>query len=145
MTPIIFTSRSGDPAGPRSLPAARRPHQGRRLRAAAGAATLAVVAGWVPAIVAGPGPASGSAPAGWATGWTTSQQSLAETAISNATVRLIARVTVPGDSIRIRLDNTFGQEPVRIGRASVGARVQGALVAAGSSKPITFSQAAEVT
>jgi lysophospholipase L1-like esterase len=82
--------------------------------------------------------------AAWVTAWGTSQQALGDTGISNATVRLIARVTVPGDAVRIRLDNGFGQEPVKIGRAFVGLRVQGALLAAGSNKPITFGQSAEV-
>src|SRR4026209_1988810 len=67
----------------------------------------------------------------WVTAWGTSQQTLADTAITKATVRLIARVTVPGDSVRVRLDNGFGTDPVRIGRAYVGARVQGAALAAG--------------
>jgi lysophospholipase L1-like esterase len=80
----------------------------------------------------------------WITAWGTSQQALADTTITNATVRLIARVTVPGDSVRVRLDNTFGAEPVRIGRAYVGARIQGAALAAGSNRPLTFGQSAEV-
>ena len=47
-----------------------------------------------------------SAPGGarWVAAWATSQQTLGTTPISNATVRLIARVTVPGDAVRIRLD-----------------------------------------
>src|SRR2546427_9074717 len=48
---------------------------------------------------------------GWVTAWGASQQGLGEAKISNATVRMIARVTIPGDSIRIRLDNTFGTAP----------------------------------
>ena len=75
----------------------------------------------------------------WVTAWGTSQQALADTPITNATVRMIARVTVPGDNIRIRLDNTFGVEPVTIGRAFVGYRTQGALLAAGSNRPVTFN------
>ena len=77
----------------------------------------------------------------WVTAWSTSQQALAANPISNTTVRMIARVTIPGDAVRIRLDNTFGTEPVKIGRAYVGYRVQGALLAAGSNRPLTFSQA----
>jgi lysophospholipase L1-like esterase len=80
----------------------------------------------------------------WVTAWATSQQALAETGITNATVRLIARVTVPGDAVRIRLDNSFSQDSVKIGRAFVGIRVQGALLAAGSNKSITFGQSADV-
>src|SRR5206468_2839595 len=56
----------------------------------------------------------------WVTAWGTSQQVLSDTQITNATVRMIARVTIRGDSVRIRLDNTFGTEPVTIGRAYVG-------------------------
>jgi lysophospholipase L1-like esterase len=81
----------------------------------------------------------------WVTAWGTSQQVLAETRITNATVRMIARVTIPGDSVRIRLDNTFGTEPVTIGRAYVGYRIQGAALAAGSNRPLVFAGASAVT
>ena len=47
--------------------------------------------------------------ANWVTAWGTSQQGLAaQTKITNASVRKIARVTLPGDAVRIRLDNTIG-------------------------------------
>lgn len=81
----------------------------------------------------------------WVTAWSTSQQVLGEDRISNATIRMLARVTVPGEAIRVRLDNTFGSEPVTIARAFVGHRVRGALLAAGSNRPIAFGGAAEVT
>ena len=61
----------------------------------------------------------------WVTAWATSQQGLAPAKISNATVRMIARVTVPGDSVRVRLDNTFGTAPVMFGKASIGLRARG--------------------
>src|SRR5207237_1070854 len=78
-------------------------------------------------------------PAGrWVTAWTTSQQALGSTAISNATVRLIPRVTIPGDAVRIRLDNTYGTVPVQIGRAHVGWRRQGASIFPGSNRPVLF-------
>ncbi len=48
---------------------------------------------------------------GWITAWGTSQQVLGQTRVSNATLRLIARVTAPGDAIRLRFDNTFGTVP----------------------------------
>jgi len=84
------------------------------------------------------GTASGAAT--WVTAWGTSQQTRPENGLTNATVRLIARVTLPGDAVRIRLDHAFGTEPVRIGRAYIGARIQGALLAAGSNRPVTFNQ-----
>jgi len=57
----------------------------------------------------------------------------------HATVRS-RRVTKPGDAVRIRLDNVFGQDAVQDRAARfVGVRVQGALLAARSKKPDTFA------
>ena len=42
----------------------------------------------------------------WVTAWSTSQQGQGNTSLSNATIRLMARVTAPGEAIRIRLDNS---------------------------------------
>ena len=78
------------------------------------------------------------------TAWGTSQQALGDTPITNATVRMVARVTIPGDAVRIRLDNAFGTGPVMVGRAYIGHRVQGAALAAGSNRPVTFNGASEV-
>jgi lysophospholipase L1-like esterase len=81
----------------------------------------------------------------WVTAWATSQQGAGETRITNATVRMIARVTVPGDSVRVRLDNTFGTTPVAFGKASIGPRIRGAALAAGMVKPLTFGGKSAVT
>jgi lysophospholipase L1-like esterase len=67
------------------------------------------------------------------------------TAITNATVRMIARVTMSGTAVRIRLDNTYGTSPLRIGRAYVGYRVQAAALAAGSNRQVFFNQSPSVT
>ena len=82
---------------------------------------------------------------GWVTAWGASQQGLGEAKITNATVRMIARVTLPGDSIRIRLDNTFGTAPVTFGGVTVGPRIQGPAIAAGLNKPVTFGGKTSVT
>ncbi len=66
-------------------------------------------------------------------------------AVSNATVRMIARVTVPGDALRIRVDNTFGGAPLSIGKAYVGQRIQGAAVAPGSNRQVFFNGSARVS
>ena len=82
----------------------------------------------------------------WVTAWGTSQQPNATPVpVTNATVRMIVRVTIPGDAIRIRLDNTFGPAAVTIGRAHVAQRQRLALVAAGSSRALTFGGAPSVT
>jgi len=83
---------------------------------------------------------------GWVTAWGTSQQpNVPPATVTNATVRQFARVTIPGQLIRIRLDNTCGADAVTIGKASVAHRVQGALVAAGSTRSVTFGGSASVT
>jgi lysophospholipase L1-like esterase len=76
----------------------------------------------------------------WITAWGSSQQGLGTTALTNTTVRMIARVTIAGDAVRIRLDNTFGTSPLSIGKASVGQRIQGAALAPGSSRPVLFAK-----
>jgi lysophospholipase L1-like esterase len=81
----------------------------------------------------------------WVTAWGTSQSGLGTEAVSNTTVRMIARVTVSGEAVRIRVDNTFGTSPLVIGKAFVGHRIQGAAVAAGSNRPISFNKSATVT
>ena len=81
----------------------------------------------------------------WITAWGASQNGLGTTAVSNATVRMIARVTIPGSAIRIRLDNTYGTAPLSIGSAHVGHRVQGAALAVGSNRPVSFNGSHGVT
>ena len=82
---------------------------------------------------------------GWVTAWATSQQGLGQSKISNATVRMVARVTGAGDSVRIRLDNTFGTAPLVLGKAAIALRVRGPAVAAGLVKPLTFGGKEQVT
>jgi hypothetical protein len=58
---------------------------------------------------------------------------------------MIARATIPGEAVRIRLDNTFGTAPLVIGKASVGQRIQGAALAAGSNRQVVFDKSASTT
>jgi hypothetical protein len=57
---------------------------------------------------------------------------------------MIARVTIPGDAVRLRLDNTFGTEPVTIGKVYVGLRIQGAAVATRSNTQVFFNRSASM-
>jgi lysophospholipase L1-like esterase len=93
-----------------------------------------------------PTPVATQTPAGqWRTAWATSQQGVASGLVSNTTLRLIARVTVGGDAIRIRLDNSYGKTPLQITKASVALRARGAALVAGSSQPALFSGRESVT
>ena len=81
----------------------------------------------------------------WVTAWATSQQALGAITITNATVRIIARVTAGGESVRIRLDNTFGTDPLVIESAYVGPVMRGAALASGSNRPVSFGGSPGVT
>lgn len=99
------------------------------------------------AIGARAAPGSQSAPAGarWLTAWGTSQQTAGTTTFTNTTVRLIARVTIGGDAVRIRVDNTYGKAPLRVGKAYVGLRARGAGLVPGSNRPLLFAGAESAT
>jgi lysophospholipase L1-like esterase len=84
-------------------------------------------------------------PARWITAWGTSQQALGATGLSNATVRMIARVTIAGEAVRIRLDNAYGASPLSVGKAYVGLRIQGAALATHSNRQVFFDKSAHVT
>ena len=81
----------------------------------------------------------------WITAWGTSQQALGATGVSNATVRMIARVTIAGEAVRIRFDNAYGASPLSIGKAYVGLRIQGAGLTANSNRQVFFNTSAHVT
>ena len=90
--------------------------------------------------------AQGPSAARWVTAWGSSLQGPApSTTVTNATVRMIARVTIPGDAVRVRIDNTFGKKPLQISRAFIGQRTTGAAVAQGSGRQILFKGAGAVT
>ena len=49
-------------------------------------------------------------------------------AVHDQTLREIVRVTIGGDTVRVRLSNAFGPEPVEIGSAHVALRESGAAI-----------------
>ncbi len=108
-------------------------------------AFLAVIA----AVVGFGAPSGGSAQetegTRWVTAWATSQQGLGTTRITNATVRMIVRVTAGGESVRVRLDNTFGTDPLVIGAAYVGPVMRGAALTPGSNRTVRFGGSPSVT
>jgi lysophospholipase L1-like esterase len=84
--------------------------------------------------------------AAWVVAWTSSMQGLAQNmAPSNATLRMIVRPSMGGDSVRIRLENTFGTEPVKIGAASVALRARLSGLVPESSVPLHFGGESSVT
>jgi hypothetical protein len=85
-----------------------------------GAPRLWMAIALIAALGLGLGVASGAQPtkSGWVAAWGFSIQGLAPaaTVVTNETVRMIARPTISGERVRVRLDNTFGTVPLTIGR-----------------------------
>ena len=83
----------------------------------------------------------------WVAAWGSSMQSASPDSwtVTNASVRLLARSTIGGDRVRVRLENTFGDEPLTIGAASVAVQRTRAAVVEGSSRPLQFDGSDSVT
>jgi lysophospholipase L1-like esterase len=94
----------------------------------------------------------------WVTTWATAQQ-LAPTRVAfggrdeappppplaripatlkDQTVRMIARVSLGGSRVRVRLSNALEKPALRVGAAHIGLRSDGASVAPGSDRALTF-------
>jgi len=115
---------------------------------------LALAFAMVAALACGLFAGADAAPkAEWFAAWGFSQQGLAAEALSNQTIRMIARPTLAGDAVRVTLENTFGTQPLVIGAAYVGYRANtpapgttlGALLVPESNTPLTFGGATSVT
>ena len=110
----------------------------RLIRTALPLAVVAVVATTVPGTAAAQQ---------WVAAWGSSMQSASpgNWTVTNATVRLLARSTISGEQVRVRLENTFGDDPLTIGAASLAFQSNGPALVVGSSRPLRFDGADTVT
>ncbi len=83
----------------------------------------------------------------WVATWGSSLQGASpeDWTVTDGSVRLIARSTIAGDQVRVRLENTFGEAPLRIGAATVGLQARGAALVAGSATVLRFDGSTTVT
>ncbi len=89
------------------------------------------VATWTTAQALNPPPAmQGGPPA--------AQQSPAVRGFNNQTVRMIARVSIGGKRLRVKLANAFGARPVALGGARVALRAKASELVPGSDRALTF-------
>jgi lysophospholipase L1-like esterase len=81
------------------------------------------------------------------TAWGSSMQGPgpATMTVSDATVQMIARSTLAGSAVRVRLENTFGAEPLTIGETYVGLRNSEVSLVEGSNRQLTFGGQPSVT
>jgi len=57
----------------------------------------------------------------------------------NQTIREIVHTSAGGKSVRVRLSNAYGREPVTIGAAHIALRKSESAIVAGSDHPLTFA------
>jgi lysophospholipase L1-like esterase len=79
----------------------------------------------------------------WFTSWAQSQQNLAGRTLEDQSVRMITHLSQGGDAVRIRVQNTFGTEPLTVDSTTVGLSTGGASVK--HVRPVTFSGSDSVT
>lgn len=59
--------------------------------------------------------------------------------INNQTVRMVARASIGGNTIRVRLVNAFGSQPLQIGSAHIALRSKDSAIIPASDRALTFS------
>jgi lysophospholipase L1-like esterase len=74
----------------------------------------------------------------WVGTWTTAPAPADGGAFANHTLRMNARVSIGGDTLRVRLSNAYGTGPLLIGCAYLGLRQSGPALVPGSNRPLTF-------
>ena len=74
----------------------------------------------------------------WVGTWATSPVVTEGLAFDNQTVRMIARVSIGGQSLRVRLSNAYGLRTLVLGGAQVALRDTGARIVPGSGRKLTF-------
>jgi lysophospholipase L1-like esterase len=75
----------------------------------------------------------------WVGTWTAAPAPADSGAFANQTLRMNARVSIGGDTLRVRLSNAYGTRPLLIGRAHLGLRKEGPALVPGSNRPLTFA------
>jgi len=82
----------------------------------------------------------------WVGTWAASPApSEAGVGFSNHTLRMNPRVSIGGDTLRVRVSNAYGSGNLEIGAACVGIRDKGPAIVAGSERALTFCGSGSAT
>jgi len=63
----------------------------------------------------------------------------------NQTVRMIARTSIAGSRLRVRLENAFGSAPVKVGGAHIALREKDSAIVSGTDRALAFNGQPGVT
>jgi lysophospholipase L1-like esterase len=81
----------------------------------------------------------------WVGTWTTTPAPVEGVALRNQTLRMIAHLSIGGQSVRVRLSNACGTRPLAVGAAHVALRGEGAGIVPASGRPLTFNGSPSTT
>ncbi len=81
----------------------------------------------------------------WVGSWTTAPAPAEGVALANQTLRMNARLSIGGDTVRIRLSNAHGQQKLVVGMATIGVREAGPGVVPGALRKLSFGGAEGAT
>lgn len=135
-----MTLRSGDRASP---PGSRAKASARALPTATALLLLALFGRTV-----GAGLEARSAGVHWVGTWAAAPQPFLPGSLKtfhDQTLRLIVRTSLGGERLRVRLSNTYGDRPLRIGAAHVARRTADSAIDPASDRNLTFSGQPSVT
>jgi lysophospholipase L1-like esterase len=82
---------------------------------------------------------------GWIGTWTAAPAQAEGIAFSNQTLRMQPRISLGGQSLRVRLSNAHGNRPLLIGAAHIAMRAQGPAIVPGSDRVLRFGGAGSAT
>src|SRR5262245_42718773 len=74
----------------------------------------------------------------WLTTWGAALQQPAS-ALSNQTIRMFVRASVPGSRVRLQLSNMYGTAPLVLGPAHIALHGQGSAIVLGSDRALLFN------
>jgi hypothetical protein len=82
----------------------------------------------------------------WVGTWATAPApSEAGVGLNNHTVRMHPRISIGGDTLRVRVSNAYGRGNLEIGAAYVGIRDKGPAIVPGSERQLTFGGSGSTT
>jgi len=81
----------------------------------------------------------------WVGTWTAAPAPAEGAALANVTLRMTPRISIGGNTVRVRISNAHGVRPLQIGAAHIALRAEAAAIAPGSDRVLTFGGEAKAT
>ena len=81
----------------------------------------------------------------WVSTWASTPASVDDRTLDGQTIRMIARVSIGGKTLRVRLSNACSLQKLRIGGVHIAQHTKGAGIDPNTDRPLTFNGAVETT